>query len=171
LIHPNLATDEDLARLVQAILEQDSIREVACEALVSHGTRASALICQLLRSRDPAIVESMLRAFDSNRHGWDESVVDQVEACLNFDDEDVRAVAMITNAMITARRDQYASYLCDLAAKEKRSMRFVCMTALSFMDPVPSSCKSKLEQLLVQNPKDRDFQETVRNRLSEIAEG
>jgi hypothetical protein len=167
LTHPQPISDEDVVRLVRAILDDDSMRFDAAVALVSHGARVSREVCELLGSADNHVVTSVLDALDSNPLPWDKAVIGQVEHYLRHDDEYVQSLAMFFLAKVTPDRDGYARSLCELASKDKR-IRFVCMTALSYMFPIPTSCRAKLERLLVQYAGDSDFLRTVHNRLSEI---
>jgi len=167
LTYPEPISDEGVRRLVRAILDNEPEMYAACEALVSHGTRVSREVCNLLKAWDANVVATILHALSSNPLSWDESVITQVEECLKSNVEDVKISALLFYAMITPDRGRYASYLCDLAFQKKK-LRFVCMSALSYVEPIPASCRSKLEGLLAHYPRDSDFHETVKNRLSEI---
>jgi hypothetical protein len=173
-MHPHSLSNEELQQLIHEILENELNRYSACAALISHGDRVRHEICKLLQSDNDNIVLAMLEAFDSpdieraDRYRWDISVVKQVESCLKSANNNVRSRAMVLLANITHNPEQYAHYLCDLASVEPK-MKYVCMAALSYITPVPSSCKNKLDKLLIQYADDNDFRETVMNRLSEIA--
>jgi hypothetical protein len=172
-MYPHPLSDEEIRQLVREILENERNRYYAATALISHGDSIRHEICSLLQSEDDNIVLAILEAFDSpdiqraDRYRWDDSVVKQVESCLKSHNDAVRCRATVLLANITHNPEQYAHYLCDLASLEPK-MRYVCMAALSEIIPVPSSCKTKLERLLVQYAHDNEFCETVNNRISEI---
>jgi len=167
LTHPEPASDGDIVRLVRAILVDEAIRYDACVALVSHGVRVSRQVCDLLTTSDTRVIHAVLEALDANPPISDESIASQVENHLKSKDDDVRNMAMMLYAKITPDRESYTRFLCELASKE-RSMRFICMTSLSSMFPIPSSCRPDLERLLAQYAGDIEFLRTVQIRISEI---
>lgn len=167
LTYPEPITAEDVLRLVRAISDTDSDKYAACEALVSHGSRVSREVSELLGANDSRIVTLTLEELRMAPRQWDESVVKQVERHLKSEDEYVQALAIVVYGRIAPNRDECAAYLCDLAAGTK-SMCYVCMGALTEMDPPPSSCRPKLERLIVQYSGDSDLLESIQIRLSEI---
>lgn len=162
-------SDTELLSLFNTCLysKNGNVAYAACNSLVRHKERSILYLDTLLSNSDNTIIQNVLDQILSQVGNWAVPLSPAIAAYLNHSDSDIRSLAVLISSKLTNSPVEFSLYLCAIAASEP-IFRFVAMSALSNISPVPLQCKPELIKILQSNLADKDFCHMVRNRLKEV---